>query len=172
MLLIKIVLCSKFLHTEFRNHEFFHMGSPGWRSQSRPRRRSRPPSTPCSRAAPSGTRSTSPWSASRTFIPHKSFFKSICRSQVPQTSINTSFTITNVKNKLTDLCGNWLSQNDFKNSLCEIRPRLCQSMPSSRCCMQWSSTFQSLGGRDLISKKAFSKGFLSKEIFSTNSLLY
>ena len=31
-----------------------------------------------------------------------------------------TFAITNEKNKLTDLCGNGLFQNDFKNTLREI----------------------------------------------------
>ena len=48
------------------------------------------------------------------------FIKSVCRSHPPHKSVNLSFTITNTKNKLTDLCGNRLLQNDFKNTLCEI----------------------------------------------------
>jgi len=39
-------------------------------------------------------------------ISHKVFFKSFCRSQVPHNSVNSSFTISNIKNKLTDSCGN------------------------------------------------------------------
>ena len=35
--------------------------------------------------------------------------------------VNLSFTDTNMKNKLTNLCGNRLLQNDFENTLCEIR---------------------------------------------------
>jgi len=34
------------------------------------------------------------------------FLKSFCRSQLPHKSVNLSFTITNIKNKLTDLCWN------------------------------------------------------------------
>ena len=40
------------------------------------------------------------------FISHKEFSKSFCRSQLPNKSINISFTVTNIKNTLTDLCGN------------------------------------------------------------------
>ena len=40
------------------------------------------------------------------FISHKVFLKSFCRSQFPHKSVNLSFIITNIKNKLTDLCGN------------------------------------------------------------------
>ena len=40
------------------------------------------------------------------FVTHKVFSKSLCRSQLPHRSINLSFTITNIENKLTDLCGN------------------------------------------------------------------
>ena len=34
------------------------------------------------------------------------FKKSFCRIQLPHKSVNVSFTITNIENKLTDLCGN------------------------------------------------------------------
>ena len=40
------------------------------------------------------------------FIAYKMFLKSLCRSQLPHKSVNLSFTITNIKDKLTDLCGN------------------------------------------------------------------
>ena len=56
-------------------------------------------------------------------ISHKVFFKSFCRSQLHHKSVNLSFTIASIKNKLTDFCGNRLLQNDFKNTLCEIKPR-------------------------------------------------
>ena len=39
------------------------------------------------------------------FITHKACFQSSCKSQLPHKSVNLSFTITNTKNKLTDLCG-------------------------------------------------------------------
>ena len=45
----------------------------------------------------------------------------LCRSQPPHNSVNLSLTITNIKKKLTDLCGNWLLQNDFMNTFGEIR---------------------------------------------------
>jgi len=51
-----------------------------------------------------------------------SFLKSLCRSQLLHESVNLSFTLTNMKNKLTDSCGNWLLQNDFENTLSEMRP--------------------------------------------------
>jgi len=38
-------------------------------------------------------------------ISHKAFIKSFFKSQFPHESVNLSFTITNMKNKLTDLCG-------------------------------------------------------------------
>ena len=37
---------------------------------------------------------------------HTVFLKSFFRSQIPHKSVNVSFTITDIKNKLTDLCGN------------------------------------------------------------------
>ena len=48
---------------------------------------------------------------------HQSSFKSFCRSQLPHTSVNLSFSISNTKNRLTDSCGNWL----FMNTVCEIK---------------------------------------------------
>ena len=40
------------------------------------------------------------------FISHQVFLKSFCRSQLPHKSVRLSFTITDIKNKLMDLCGN------------------------------------------------------------------
>ena len=40
------------------------------------------------------------------FVSHRVISKSFCRSQFPHKSVNSSFTITDIKNKLTDLCGN------------------------------------------------------------------
>ena len=53
-------------------------------------------------------------------ISQKAFIKSLCRSQVPHQFVDVSFTITDIKDKLANLCGNWLLQNDFENTLCEI----------------------------------------------------
>jgi len=39
---------------------------------------------------------------------------------MPAQIVNLSFIITNVKNKLTDLCGKCLLQNDFANTFCEM----------------------------------------------------
>ena len=50
----------------------------------------------------------------------KVLLKPFCRSQLPHRSVNLSFTITNLENKLTDLYGNRLLQNDFEYTLCEI----------------------------------------------------
>ena len=47
-----------------------------------------------------------PVTAHRYFISPKVFLKSFCRSQLPSKSVNLSFTINDMKNKLTDLCGN------------------------------------------------------------------
>ena len=40
------------------------------------------------------------------FISHKVFIKSFCRSQLPHKSAILSFTIADIINRLTDLCGN------------------------------------------------------------------
>ena len=53
--------------------------------------------------------------------PKMLLFKSFCTSQFPHKSANLAFMITNIKNKLTNLCGNRLLQNNFTNSFCEIR---------------------------------------------------
>jgi len=55
------------------------------------------------------------------FILHHVCLRSFCRIQLPHKSVNLLFTITNMKNKLTDLCGNGLFQNDLKSTLSEMR---------------------------------------------------
>ena len=57
-------------------------------------------------------------------ISHKVFIKSFYRSHLPHKSVNLSFTITNTKNMLTDLCGNWLLQKSI-NASCEIKAHPC-----------------------------------------------
>ena len=54
-------------------------------------------------------------------ISQKVFIKSFCKSQLPQKSVNLSFITTNIKNKLTDSCGNRLFQNYFLNTFWEIK---------------------------------------------------
>ena len=54
-------------------------------------------------------------------ISHTEFLKVVFRSQPPPKSVNLSFTITSIKNKLTDVWGSWLLQNDLRNTLCEIK---------------------------------------------------
>ena len=39
-------------------------------------------------------------------ISHKVSSKSFCRGQFPHKSVNVSFTFANIKNQLTDSCGN------------------------------------------------------------------
>jgi hypothetical protein len=43
-----------------------------------------------------------------------------CRSQFPHKSVNSFFSIINIKNNLTDLCSNRLLQNDFMDTSCEM----------------------------------------------------
>ena len=47
-----------------------------------------------------------PWKAKMKVISQKVFIQSFCKSQFPDQSVNLSFVVTNIKNKLTDLCGN------------------------------------------------------------------
>ena len=56
--------------------------------------------------------------AGATFISKRVFKNSFCTSQFPHKFVNTSFIITN-REQLTELCGNTLLQNDFKNTWCE-----------------------------------------------------
>ena len=54
-------------------------------------------------------------------ISQKVSIKSFCKSQFPHTSVNLSFSVTDVKDTLIDLCGNRHVQNDSINTFCEIR---------------------------------------------------
>ena len=49
---------------------------------------------------------------------------SFCKSQFPHNSIDLFFMLVIVKDKLKDLWGNWLLQNEPWNTSCEIRPRI------------------------------------------------
>jgi hypothetical protein len=55
-----------------------------------------------------------------SLISQKVFVESFGKSPFPHRFVNLSMIITNIKNKLTDSCWNWLLQNDFINALCEI----------------------------------------------------
>ena len=52
----------------------------------------------------------------RGSISHKEFITSFCKSLFPDELVKLSFIITNIKNRLTDLCGNRLLQNDLMNT--------------------------------------------------------
>ena len=56
-----------------------------------------------------------------TLISRKAFLKSFCRGQPLHKSVNVSFVITNVKDRLRDLCANRLLQNDFRKTLHAIK---------------------------------------------------
>ena len=51
---------------------------------------------------------------------HQVFLTSFCISRFPNKSVNSDFILVIVRDKLTDLLGSRLLQNDLKNSLCEI----------------------------------------------------
>ena len=55
------------------------------------------------------------------FISLKMEIKSLCKNQIANTSVNTSFIITNIKKWLTDLYGNRLLPNDLTNTFFETR---------------------------------------------------
>ena len=54
-------------------------------------------------------------------VPHEVFLKSFYKSQFPHKSVNLYFISVIINDKLMDLWGRWLLQNDVKNNLCEIR---------------------------------------------------
>ena len=92
----------------------------------------------CNRGIPvrSPARASVPLSIATTFISQKVSIKSFCESQSPHKSVNLFFTLVIIKNKLTNLCGNWLLQNDCKSTLCEanLRSPARGSVPlSSKC---------------------------------------
>ena len=53
-------------------------------------------------------------------ISHNVFLKTLCESQFPYEFVNVFLILEIVKDKLTNLCGNRLLQNDLKETLCEI----------------------------------------------------
>ena len=59
-------------------------------------------------------------------ISRKVFIKSFCKRRFPHKSVNLFFMITDIKSELVDLCGNWLLQNNFINTLCEIETFIFQ----------------------------------------------
>jgi hypothetical protein len=56
---------------------------------------------------------------SSKLIARKMFVKSFCENHFPHKSVNLFF--THDKDELTDLWGNGLLQNNFTNTLCEIK---------------------------------------------------
>ena len=72
-------------------------------------------------AATPGTTSSRKSELEKSITSQKVFMKSFCKSQFPHNSVNLSLIITNIKNNLTDWCGNRLSKNDFRNTFCEMK---------------------------------------------------
>ena len=75
-----------------------------------------------------------------TLISHRVFILSICRSRPPHKSINLSYTIIDIKDELTDWCGNGLLQNVVANNLCEMNsvtpPKHATNTTSGQACYQ------------------------------------
>jgi hypothetical protein len=57
-------------------------------------------------------------------ISQKVFIQWFRKSRFPHKSVNLSCVTTNIKDKLTDLCGNLLLQDDITNSFCETNADL------------------------------------------------
>ena len=68
----------------------------------------------------------------QTLISQKRLIMSFCKSQFPHKCVNLAFIITNIKNKLTDLCENRLLQNDFINTFYAINLRAPPHIPRGR----------------------------------------
>jgi len=78
--------------------------------------------SPCLPAGPSYPGEQRPQTKPCTTLSHRTCLQiRSCKSQFPHTLDNSSCIITNIKNKLTDLCGNKLWANDFINTVCEIK---------------------------------------------------
>ena len=58
----------------------------------------------------------------RNLVSLKLLVKSFYKSRCPHKSVNLFFIFTDVKKKLTDLCGDQVSQKDFINVECEMNP--------------------------------------------------
>ena len=54
-------------------------------------------------------------------LTHSVFKVAWPKSQLPHKFANLIFTVTNIKNKLTDLCGDGLLRNDVLTTVCEIK---------------------------------------------------
>ena len=55
------------------------------------------------------------------FVSQKVFTKSFSNSQFPHKSVNLFFILVTIKDKSTDLGGDWLLRNNFTNTFCERR---------------------------------------------------
>ena len=51
----------------------------------------------------------------------ESVYNVVVQNLIPAKNVNLSFIVTDIKNKLTDLCGSRLLPDDFMNTLCEIK---------------------------------------------------
>ena len=58
-----------------------------------------------------------------SLISQKVLIKSFGKSQFTHKFANLFVTLVIIEDTLTDLCNNWLLQNDFTNTFCEIKPR-------------------------------------------------
>ena len=64
---------------------------------------------------------------------HLLLYKVVLQKSIPAKFVKLFFASDIIKNKFTDLCGNRLLQNNFLNTLCEIRPRVPVSVSPARC---------------------------------------
>ena len=55
------------------------------------------------------------------FISQKMLIELFCKRQFPQKIVKLFLILVVIKDKSTDLCGNWPLQNNFLNILCEIK---------------------------------------------------
>jgi len=74
-------------------------------------------------------------------ISQKVSIQPVCKSQLLQKSVNICFMLVKIVDKLTNLCGNRLLQNNFINTFCEMKPGAPWS-PQSRPSTMFASALQ------------------------------
>ena len=106
---------------------------------------------------------TSPWLCLSPSLLYKSVHNVVLQSQFPHKSVNLPFIITNMKNKLTNLCGNWLLQNDLMNT--SVKWKWTETEPRARNLIGGAVARGVGGGRrhQSISQKVLTKSFFQSQ---------
>ena len=59
-------------------------------------------------------------------LPHRFSLYSFCKSQFPHKSVNISFSITDIKNKLTDLSGIDICKTEYAIAAAEVEAQILE----------------------------------------------